>query len=207
MSVIVGEVPEFRIKYKDVFHLKNLYVMIHEYLAEEGFADKDQGSGNQEAHRYAETLYMEKFVQKGIHQGGKEMWVWWRTMKSPEGKYSGYYRYLLDMDFHAVYMKDEEIIHQGKKMKIQSGEIEFFIRAKIEADYQGKWEKHWLLKHFHKLYYGRLIRYEFEKREKELWREAYRFQAKIKQFLNLRTFVPVSDPFWAPIYGYEHIEK
>jgi len=205
MSVIVAEVPEFRIKYKDVFHLKNLYVMIHEYLAEEGFADKDQGTGNQEVHRYAETLYLEKFIQKGIHQGGKEMWVWWRTMKSPEGKYSGYYRYLLDMDFHVVYMKDEEIIHQGKKMKIQSGEIEIFIRAKIEADYLGKWENHWMLKHFHKLYYGRLIRYEFEKREKELWREAYRFQAKIKQFLNLRTFVPVSDPFWSPIYGYENV--
>lgn len=207
MSVIVAQVPEFRIKYKDVFHLKNLYVMIHEYLVEEGFLDKDQTASNDEGHRYAETLYMEKFIQKGIHAGGKEMWVWWRTIKQPETKYSGYYRYLLDFDFHVVYMRDEEIVHHGKKMKIQWGEIEFFIRPKIEADYKGEWERHWLLKHFHKLYYGRLIKYEFEKREKELWREAYRFQGKIKQFLNLRTFIPVPDPFWAPIYGYEYVEK
>ncbi len=201
------DIPEFRIKYKDVFHLKNLYVMIHEYLTEEGYLDKDQSQNNQEGHRYTETLYMEKFVQKGINLGGKEMWVWWRTVKAPETKYSGYYRYLLDFDFHVVYMKDEEIVHQGKKMKIQNGEIEFFIRPKIELDYKGEWANHWLLKHFHRLYYERLIKYEFEKREKELWREAYRFQAKIKQFLNLRTFIPVSDAFWQPIYGYENVEK
>ena len=45
--------------------------------------------------------------------------------------------------------------------------------------------------------------YKYDKREKELWREAYRFGGKIKRFLNLRTFIPVPEPFHAPIYGYE----
>ena len=197
------EIPSFKVKYKDVFHLKNLYVMIHEYLAEEGFLDEDQESSTLTGHKYTETLYMEKFIQKGVHLGGKEMWVYWRTFKMPETKYSGYMRYLLDFDFHVMYMKDMEIMHQGKKMKIQDGEIEFFIRPKIEVDYRGGWRKHWLLKHLLKIYNGRILHHEFEKREKELWREAYRFQGKIKNFLNLRTFIPVPEPFWSPIYGYE----
>ena len=203
MSVIVREIPQFRVKYKDVFHLKNLYVMMHEYLAEEGFLDKNQNAGTLTGHMYSEILYMEKFIQKGLHAGGKEMWVMWRTFKKPETKYSGYYRYKLDFDFHVVYMRDEEVMHHGKKMKINWGEIEFFIRPKIEADYRNQWEKHWLLKHLHKIYYQRILHHEFDKREKELWRKACRFQEKIKNFLNLRTFIPVPEPFWAPIYGYE----
>lgn len=199
----VREIPLFKIKYKDVFHLKNLYVMIHEYLVEEGFLDEEQEQSASGGHKYTETLYMEKFIQKGIHQGGKEMWVYWRTFKMPETKYSGYMRYLLDFDFHVMYMQDIEIMHHGKKMKIQSGEIEFFIRPKIEVDYRGEWRKHWLLKHLLKIYNGRILHHEFEKREKELWRDAYRFQGKIKNFLNLRTFIPVPEPFWSPIYGYE----
>ena len=35
---IVADVPEFKVKYKDVFHLKNLYVMMHELLWEEGWS-------------------------------------------------------------------------------------------------------------------------------------------------------------------------
>jgi len=202
----VIKIPEFRIKYKDVFHLKNLYVMMHEYLTEEGFLDTDQAQNNQDGHRYAETLYMDKNVQKGLHQGGKELWLWWRTIKQPETKYSGYFRYHLDFDLHIVYLKDQEVVHQGRKMKIQSGEIEIFIRPKIVADYREEWKDHWLMKHFHKLYFSRIVKYEFEKREKQLWRESYRFHAKIKQFLSMRTFIPVSDAFWTPIYGYEKVE-
>ena len=33
---VVAEIPVFRVKYKDVFHLKNLYNMMHEMLWEEG---------------------------------------------------------------------------------------------------------------------------------------------------------------------------
>lgn len=199
----VKEIPEMKVKYKDVFHLQNLYVMFHEYLAEEGFLDEDQEGSTLNGHRYSETLYMEKFIQKGLHTGGKELWVYWRTFKMPETKYSGYMRYLLDFDIHVTYMRDMEVMHHGKKMKVQWGEIEFFIRPKIEVDYKGQWRKHWLLKHLIKIYNKRIMQYEFEKREKELWREAYRFQGKIKSFLNMRTFIPVPEPFWSPVYGYE----
>ena len=100
-------------------------------------------------------------------------------------------------------MRDMEIMHHDKKMKIQTGEIEFFIRPKIEVDYREEWRKHWLLKHLIKIYNQRILEPEFDKREKELWREAYRFQGKIKNFLNMRTFIPVPEPFWSPVYGYE----
>ena len=202
MSVPVRTITQMKVKYKDIFHLKNMYVMMHEYLLEEGFLDEDQQSG-QEGHEYIEKLYMEKFCQKGLHAGGKEMWIWWRTIKKPETKYQGYYQYHLDIDFHVVYAREERRMHMGKEVKVIFGEVEMFFKAWIEADYKNQWDSHPLLKHFHKLYYTRILSHEFDKREKELWRDVFKLTSKVKRYLNMRTFIPVPEPFWRPIYGYE----
>ena len=201
---VLRRVPEFRVKYKDVFHLKNLYVMMHEYLMEEGWAGPSGGVAGPNAHMDIESLYLEKFNQKGLHSGGKELWIYWRAKKKYEGKYSGYFRFGLDIDFHGVYIRDQEVMHAGKKMKINWGELEIFFRPYLETDYkEQKWSEHWFLKHIKPLYENRIMDQEFEKREKELWREAYRLQGKVKKFLNLRTFIPVPEPFHPAIYGYE----
>ena len=63
------EIPTFSVKYKDVFSLQNLYVMMHEMLLEEDW----NGFGDTENHTALETLYSENVYQKGIHAGGKEM--------------------------------------------------------------------------------------------------------------------------------------
>src|SRR3989338_6930539 len=180
-------IPEFRVKYRDVFSLRNLYLMLHEMLLEEGWAGPDSSKDGDDV----EILYSENVYQKGIHRGGKEMWFWWRLQKLPEGKYSSYFKNFLDIDAHVVYLQNVEIVSQGKKMMAQNGEIELFFRAKIESDYSGEWEKHWFLKYMKPIYEKRIIHDEIEKREKELLRDAYRIQAKVKQYLQLRTFVPV----------------
>ena len=204
-------IEETKIKYKDVFHLKNLYTMLHEYLYEEGwYGTPESRSGTSKeltyasnAHSNIEKLYLEKFVQKGLHQGGKEMWIWWRLQKMPDSKYNAYFKYHMDIDFHMVYMQDVEVVHQGKKLKIQKGEMEISIHPWIEGDYNMEWRNHWFLKHWQDIYEKRIILQDLEKREKELWRETYRLTGVIKRFLNLRTFIPVPEPFHPAIYGYE----
>ena len=196
----IAKIPEFRVKYSDVFSLRNLYIMMHEMLLEEGWLGKD-GSTD---HEDIETFYSENVYQRGIHRGGKEMWIWWRAYKYYEGKYSGYLRNRLDIDAHCVYMQNVEVMHQGKKMTVQKGEIEIFFRPRIESDYlDEKWEDHWFLKRMKPFYEKRIIHSEIEKREKDLWRDAYRIREKIKQFLKLRTLVPVPEPLFARQYGYE----
>lgn len=196
---IVAEVPEFKFKYKDVFHLKNLYIMMHELLLEEGWL----GADNDSNHADIESLYSENVYQKGIHAGGKEYWVWWRAQKGVEGRYNGYLKYTFDIDFHGAYFQDVEIIHHGKKLKVGTGEVEMFFRAKIEGDYRGTWRNHWFLKHFQEIFDKRIMSQDFEKLEKSLWRDVYRIHAKIKDYLGLRTFVPTAPPFHPVRYGHE----
>ena len=199
MAEGVVSIPEFKIKYNDVFSLRNLYIMLHEMLLEEGW----MGIDSEKDHEDIETFYSENVYQRGIHKGGKELWFWWRAYKFPEGKYSGYFRNRLDIDAHVVYLQNVDVVHQGNKMTAQKGEIEMFFRARIELDYKGEWEKHKFLKYMKPIYEKRIMHAEIEKREKELWRDAYRIQAKLKQFLQLRTFTPVPEPFFPRTYGFE----
>ena len=195
----VVSIPELRVKYRDVFSLRNLYIMLHELLLEEGW----KGPDGDPDHADIEALYSENVYQKGIHRGGKEVWFWWRAQKFAEGKYSGYFKNTLDIDAHVVYLQNVEIVHQGKKMNVQNGEIEMFFRPRILLDYNHEWDKHWFLKHIKPVFEKRIMHHEIEKREKELWRDAYRIHAKVKQYLQLRTFVPVPEPFFGKQVGYE----
>src|SRR3989338_175523 len=202
----VAEIPEFRIKYKDVFSLKNLYIMLHELLIEEGLwgFGVNETTPGYELHTDIETLYSENIFQKGIHAGGKELWVWWRSKRGgPAGKYHGYFRDLLDIDWHGAWLQETEVVHQGKKIRVQKGEIELFFRAKIEGDHTGEWEKHRVLKHFQYIYEKRIMHQDIEKREKELWRDVYRIASKVKTWLNLRTYIPVTEQFHPKLYGME----
>ncbi|MBI2647478.1 hypothetical protein HYW99_03290 [Candidatus Woesearchaeota archaeon] len=192
-------IPEFRVKYREIFSLRNFYIMLHQLLLEEGWLGRD----GERDHADIETLYSENVYQGGIHRGGKELWFWWRTSKFPEGKYSSYIKNFLDIDAHVVYLQNVEVVHQGKKMTAQNGELEVFFRAKIETDYNNRWENHKFLKYIKPIYEKRILHKEIEKREKELWRDAYRIHAKLKQFFQLRTFVPVPEPFFARQFGYE----
>jgi len=195
----VVRIPEFRVKYRDVFSLRNLYIMLHETLLEEGWFGTDNSKEGDDV----EILYSENVYQKGIHRGGKELWFWWRAQKFPEGRFSGYFKNFLDIDAHIVYLQNVEMVHQGKKMTAQNCEIEMFFRPRIELDYMHQWDKHWILKYIKPIYEKRIIHDEIEKREKELWRDAYRIHAKVKQFLQLRNWMTIPEPFFARQLGYE----
>ena len=199
---MVGDViqlPEFKIKYRDVFSLRNLYIMLHETMLEEGWFGSDKSMEGDDV----EILYSENVYQKGIHRGGKELWFWWRLWKYSEGKSETYFRNHLDIDAHIVYLQNVEIVQQGKKMTAQNCEIEFFFRPRIEKDFRKMWANHWLLKHLKHIYEARIIVGEIDKREKDLWRDVYRIQSKVKQYLQLRNYQPVTEPFFARQYGYE----
>ncbi len=200
---VVRDIPAFSVKYKDVFSLKNLYVMMHELLLEEGWHGFEDQEADLTAHSDLETLYSENVYQRGIHYGGKEYWVWWRAQKHHEGRRSDYFLNILDLDWHVVSVEEREIVHQGKKMTTQSGELEMFFKARIISDLGDKWKNHKLLKHFKHIYEERIMHAHIEKRQKDLWRDVYRIQSKVKAYLSLKTWMPTPELFHAKQYGWE----
>ena len=211
-DIVLRKVEEARIKYSDVLHFRNLYSMIHEYLIDENWYGPDGGRDLKQdhpnpAHRDIETYYMERTTQKGVHRGGKQYWIWWRLYKGPLYRYTGYFKFKLEIDFHGEYFQKVDIMHMGKKITADKGELEIHIRGTIvKTDLAKKWPEHWLLKHFYHAYEKRIISQDLDKAEKELWREGYRLQGVIKSYLNLRNFIPVPEPFQPVQYGTEELQ-
>ena len=204
---ICREIPVFSVKYKDVFSLQNLYVMMHEMLLEEKWLGFEDQETELTAHSDIETLYSENVYQRGIHHGGKEMWVWWRAKKHHEARKSLYFLNTLDIDWHVATLQPLEIVHQGKKMKVVNAEIEVYIKARIISDVGHRWENHKLLRHIKRVYEDRIQHAHIEKREKELWREVYRIQSKMKAYLNLRIWAPSAELFHPKTYGWEEPQQ
>jgi len=196
------QAAQFRIKFKDIFNLKEFYLAMHFWLIEYGWSSVDS-DGEPEKKDFFETLYLER-QEAG---GAREMWWWWRMQKIPTE--NSYYKYHLDIDFHPLYILPAEVIRDGKKLKANKGEIEIKIWAYLEFDYKGEWSRHPILKLFNQIFPKRIFKKElYEDHKLELYREAYILQNFIKKWFKLKTFLPFEEvtPFY-PSYAYPEWKK
>lgn len=168
---------KFSVKVEDVYDLKSLYKVIKEWLDEENYYDE-----------YGDEKFREKLYLDRTTKGGKELWIWWRTIKYPEGvkEKTGYVRYLIDINYHVLGMNKVEVMNKGKKIKLDKGEVEVMITADLELDYRKEWEKHGLLRNFIDLFQRRIYKKELETHKTLLYKEAYRLQALIKRYLEAK---------------------
>lgn len=167
----------FKIKHKDYFIWKYLYVLIHEWLCEEGYATRDDST-------FPEERYMHRENQKS----GNEVWVYWRLQKQPVK--NSFFRYDLDIDIHVVLLKDAEIMLEGKKYKVNWGEPEVKIWAKVIFDHKREWEKSPIMSRLKWIFFKRINKRNFEMHKKQLYREAYRLQEAVKTYFKLSTYLP-----------------
>jgi hypothetical protein len=165
---------KFEVTNKEVFHLKNLYKLVHEWLEIERWETIDN-TGE------VENLYWERVKP----DGAKEHHIWWRCQKIPEN--NRYYRYFLKIDFQTLAIKDIEIMFQGHKMETNKGEITFRIEAWLQLDFRNEWQDHWFLKHFDKIFRERVYKKQKDSYKNDLYNEAYMLQHAIKQYLKLKT--------------------
>jgi hypothetical protein len=186
-----------RVKYKDVFDLKGFYEALHEWLLENGWKDKATKLD------YWENYYGERIAQGGM----REIWIQWRPWKIPNDDMM--LEYYLDFDWHCIAVTNTEIVRDGKKIKLNKGEVELKIRAYIEKTYERKLTKPTkkelekmgslerlffpLIRPFLKLFTKRAYKNEIELRKKELYQETYAMQNFIKQWFKMKRYLPYEE--------------
>ena len=177
-----------RVRFRQEFHMKTLYVLLHDWFIEEGWIDRKDAD-------WPEHFYLTRDSSRG-----KEMWIWWRLKKVPEG--NSYYRFDMDIFWHIMGAKDIEVMRNGKKFKTNYADLELVFQSYIEMDYKHEDGKGWrdspLLKNFHDLFYKRIFKADIEKHKHDLYRDTYRIQEVTKQFLGMRTYMPEPEgqEFW-----------
>lgn len=177
----------FSLNFKGVFHLKQLYMMIREWLMENG---------------YKEDKWMEQLYLQREGPPGKEHWIWWRMNKN----INKYFKYKFNVDFHTLTISDTEIVHEGKKVKAQKGEIEVFFDMRLILDPNDQWENHWLLKHeiIQRWWKGKFFKPEIDQHEELSIKDAYRLQGVLKQYLDLKGFMhEYQGELYHPVRGLE----
>ncbi len=175
-----------KIKVKDAFSLGDLIKIMNEWRNEHNFVDRE-GSNDDNGQ---ETVYSHKVTGGGAVL---DLWMWWRYLKYPLGtnKDTSYVRYVLNVDLHFLGDNAEvEVMHKGKKVKLNKGEIEIEIKPFVEMDFRGEWKKEGLLKIFHDVFKKRVYKKEITNHIEYMYGELYKLHGAIKLFFNLPTFMP-----------------
>lgn len=184
----IGETAcETKVKYKEVFHFKNLYRYMREWLLNDGWGD--HGSGAKTSAKFPEKFYL-----SNQRADGEETIIWWRMQKPGE---MGYYKKVMDIDMHLLYMHNVETVINGQKVKANRGEVEITLRGRLVLDPDHEWRKHWFLKHINKFYWQVLNRGLVEQQKAELYQRVYRFQSALKGFFGLYRVEPEKRGFRA----------
>ncbi len=175
----------FTINYKDALSIQYFYILLHEWLIDKGYATRDDTKFN-------EAFYL----QKENPQTGKEIWVRWRLQKEthPESKL---WRVDLDIDIHAMGLKEVEVTYKGKKYKAEKGEVEITVACNTINDYEKAWEKDQWLKPYKKIIMQKFYKKKKEVLDAETFEEMEALQNTIKEYLQIEKQIgPEYAKFW-----------
>ena len=121
----------------------------------------------------------EKNYTEGIVGDNKKTEIKWIALK----KVSDYFRYMIQVDWLVLNMKNVEVQREGKKIKMNSGEVELRIKGILIKDYEHKWEDNPFFKILRGIYDRYLIRSRVEKYEDNVLDETEEFAAQVKAYL------------------------
>jgi hypothetical protein len=176
------KVAQYELEYENVYHLKNLYWLMHEWFEIEGFKSLDNDG-------FFESLYWHRIKP----EGNMEHHVWWRAKFEWEN--NSYYRYFVKMDMQTLNMGKTELMSRGKKYSVNQGDVIIRVEAYIQLDYKNKWQKHWFLKHFDEWYRKRFFKHQIEDLRVDLYKIIYRLQDTVKQYLEIHSKFELPKPF------------
>jgi len=184
------KITTLKLKVRDVFSAKDTVRVIEEWLKENHYVDQEGGEDY-------ETLYTH-----AIRGGGAvlDAWFWWRVIKYPTGttKDTAYLRYRINLDMHFLGDANEvEVMHKGKKVKLNKGEIEFNITPIVEIDFRDEWKKSGILGLAHDIFKKKIYKKEIDNHVELLMTDTYKLQNMLKQWFNLESVMPeetVSQP-------------
>jgi len=150
-----------KIRQKGIFNFRDFYNFAYDLLREEGY-------------RIQEKNYTE-----GIKGDSKKTEIRWIALK----KVSDYFRYMIQVDWLVLDMKNVEVQKEGKKVKMNSGDAELRIKGILTKDYEHKWEDNPFFKILRGIYDRYIIRSRVERYEDNVLDETEEFVAQCKSFL------------------------
>jgi len=150
-----------KFKQKAIFNFKDFYSFTYDWLVGEGY-------------KVTEKVYSEE-----IAGDSKKVEIEWEAKK----KISDYFRFVIKARWMVLGLKNIEVQREGKKLKMNSGQVEIKLSAILEKDYENRWEDHPFWKFLRGIYDRYIIRSRIDQYEDKLKEEVEEFIAQSKAFL------------------------
>ena len=155
---------------------------MHQWLIEHGWVDPETQTPDMH-----EVSYMEKIAPNGT----KTHMIAWALEKVPEK--SKFFKWTTKITITTSELATVEVMVQGRKVKANKGGVDIAIEAKLHVDYLALWANHPFLAMFKQVFEKKLYKAEIDRMKGELFGEMTDFQARIKQYLELKQFVPTAE--------------
>ncbi len=150
-----------KLKQKGIFNFKEFYTFTYDWFTNEGY-------------KITEKAYAEE-----ITGDSKKIELEWQAKR----KISDYFQFLIKTRWQVLGLKNVEVQREGKKIKLNSGQVEINLIGVLIKDYEHKWEDKPIWKFFRGIYDRYIIKSRIDKYEAKLKQEAEEFIAQAKSFL------------------------
>ena len=152
-----------KVAQKGIFNFKDFYAFTYDWLVGGGY-------------KVVEKKYSEE-----ITGDSKKIEIKWEAKK----KISDYFRFVINVDWKVIGLKEAEVVKEGKKVKMNTGQPEIKVTAILVKDYEHRWEDQPLWKFLRGVYDRYIIKSRIEEYQDKLKEEAEEFIAQCKSFLAL----------------------
>ncbi len=175
------------ITYKGVFDMKKLYEFLHDWLLDNGFEAPDGHVSSDDFERF--------YWQRTNPQGMVDYSIWWRMKKKPDEYSTSWFEYYLNIDFLGLAIAKTDVMHEGKKLGANKGEINLFISAFIMLDPNKQWKDDTFASSFARTFSKRTYKKEIKFHKDIMEDTLFELQESIKGFLGLVTLKDLGEPF------------
>lgn len=164
----VDIIKDSQILLNALFDIKEVYKYLYDWL-------------NYYGYDVTETHYKEK-----VKPEGKELEIRWEADRDIDE----YSRFTIKVKWLILGMVDVEVQQAGgEKIKMQKGELNMYISAKITTDRQKKWEASAFLKFLKSFYESYLYHDTLDELKVRLWKEGWEFINEAKAYLSLYKYM------------------
>lgn len=157
------EFSQWELIIKESFDFPALYKVLHHFMVENYWFDLEGGD-------YFETFYKEQHLPGGAINHD----IRWRAVREPKSEFHRsikFIKYYLKLEMKTIVMKKTEVMIDGKKVKMNEGELTVRAKFYLHLDWAEKdsdWNKNSILKFFNRRFWNRMNKSVFSNAKREL---------------------------------------